>query len=191
MIQDLLRLTQEDASCRRKLHSSFRAEQQFNAEFLFEIENGLADRRLGNVQAAGGFAVVQVMSYTDKVPKMSKLHNRRLSRNPITTSESYDFRDGKNGAIQLADKSEMKMDNGSHGEQSSGSRSEAKLSARTYGELQRQLHKDLLAQHPEWIDADGNCPTCDDYERRLAQLISIFKSQAKLRRVKKPAREKE
>ena len=74
----------------------------------------------------------------------------------------------------------MKTDNGSHGEQSSGSRSEAKLSARTYGELQRQLHKDLLAQHPEWIDADGNCPTCDDYERRLAQLISIFKSQAKL-----------
>ena len=85
----------------------------------------------------------------------------------------------------------MKTDNGSRGEQSSGSRSEAKLSARTYGELQRQLHKDLLAQHPEWIDADGNCPTCDDYERRLAQLISIFKSQAKLRRVKKPAREKE
>jgi hypothetical protein len=71
------------------------------------------------------------------------------------------------------------MDNGSHGEQSSGSRSEAKLSARTYGELQRQLHKDLLAQHPEWIDADGNCPTCDDYERRFARLISIFKSQSK------------
>jgi len=85
-----------------------------------------------------------------------------------------------------ADKSEMKTDNGSHGEQSSGSRSEAKLSARTYGELQRQLHRDLLAQHPEWIDADGNCPTCNDYERRLAQLISIFKSRAKLRRVKKP-----
>ena len=144
-----------------------------------EIENGLADRGLRHVQAAGGFAVVQVMSYADKVTKMSKLHNRRLSRNPITTSESYDFRDGKNGAIQLADKSEMKTDNGSHGEQSSGSRSEAKLSARTYGELQRQLHKDLLAQHPEWIDADGNCPTCDDYERRFARLISIFKSQSK------------
>jgi hypothetical protein len=79
----------------------------------------------------------------------------------------------------MADKSEMKTDNGSHGEQSSDSRSEAKLSARTYGELQRQLHKDLLAQHPEWIDADGNCPTCDDYERRFAWLISIFKSQSK------------
>jgi len=77
------------------------------------------------------------------------------------------------------DKSEVKTDNGSHGEQSLGSRSEAKLSARTYGELQRQLHEDLLAQHPEWIDADGNCSMCDDYDRRLAQLISIFKSQSK------------
>jgi hypothetical protein len=73
----------------------------------------------------------------------------------------------------------MKTGNGSHGEQSSGSRSEAKLSARTFAELQRQLHKDLLAQHPEWIDANGNCPTCEDYERRFARLISIFKSQSK------------
>jgi hypothetical protein len=73
----------------------------------------------------------------------------------------------------------MKTDNEPDGEQSSGSRSEAKRSARTYGELQRQLHKDLLAQHPEWIEADGNCPTCDAYERRFARLISIFKNLSK------------
>jgi hypothetical protein len=73
----------------------------------------------------------------------------------------------------------MKTDNGSHEEQSSGSRPEANLPVRTYGELQRQLLKDLLVQHPEWIDAEGNCPTCDEYERRFAQLISIFKSQSK------------
>jgi hypothetical protein len=73
----------------------------------------------------------------------------------------------------------MKTDNGSHGQQSSGSHSEAKQSVRTYRELQRQLHKDLLAQHPEWIEADGNSPTRDEYERRLARLISIFKSQSK------------
>jgi hypothetical protein len=85
----------------------------------------------------------------------------------------------------------MKMDNGSHGEQRSGSRPEAKQSVRTYRELQRQLHKDLLAQHPEWIEADGNCPTGDDYERRLAQLISIFKSQRKITSGKKATREKE
>jgi hypothetical protein len=84
----------------------------------------------------------------------------------------------------------MKTDNGSHGEQSSGSRPKAKPSVRTYGELQRQLHKDLLAQHPEWIEADGNCPTCDDYERRLAQLIAIFKYQSKITSGKKATREK-
>jgi len=44
----------------------------------------------------------------------------------------------------------------------------------TYAELQRQLHLDLLAQHPEWIDADGNSPTCDSYDRRLSELISSF-----------------
>src|SRR4029077_16466610 len=102
----------EGASCNGELHSSFGAEQQFNAEFLFEIEDSLADRGLGNVQAAGGFAVVQMMSDADEVTKMAKLHNRRLSLNPITTRQSYDFRDGKNGAIKQADKSEMKTDNG-------------------------------------------------------------------------------
>ena len=78
---------------------------------------------------------------------------------------------------KLADKSEMKKDNGSRGEQSSGSAPREHPSVRTYRQLKRQLHKDLLAQHPEWIDADGNCPIGDDYERRLARLISIFKSK--------------
>ena len=95
------------------------------------------------------------------------------------------------GAIQPAAESEMKTENGSHEEKSSGSRPKAKPSVRTYRELQRQLHKDLLAQHPEWIEADGNCPTCDDYERRLAQLISIFKSQSKITSGKKATRENE
>ena len=44
----------------------------------------------------------------------------------------------------------------------------------SYAALQKQLHNDLLAQHPEWIDSDGNCPTCDEYDRRLAKVISIF-----------------
>jgi hypothetical protein len=47
---------------------------------------------------------------------------------------------------------------------------------RTYVELQEQLHRDLMAQHPEWIDAEGNCPTCESYDRRLAQLIASFQS---------------
>jgi len=182
---------QEGASCPGELHSSFGAEQQFNAKLLFQVEDGLANRGLRNVQAAGRFAVVQVMRDANEITEMAKLHDLCLSLNPITTSESYDFRDGNNAAIQLADKSEMKTDNGSNGQQSSRSRPKGKPSVRTYRQLQRQLHKDLLAQHPEWIDADGDCAACNDYERRLAQLISIFKSQAKLCRVKKPAREKE
>jgi hypothetical protein len=47
---------------------------------------------------------------------------------------------------------------------------------RTYSDLQEQLHRDLMAQHPEWIDANGDCPTCDSYDRRLAELISVFES---------------
>jgi len=47
---------------------------------------------------------------------------------------------------------------------------------RTYADLQEQLHRDLLVQHPEWIDANGNCPTCDSYDQRLAELITVFES---------------
>jgi hypothetical protein len=50
--------------------------------------------------------------------------------------------------------------------------------AHSYAELQEQMHRDLLAQHPEWIEPSGDCPKCDDYERRLAKLISIFESAA-------------
>jgi hypothetical protein len=50
---------------------------------------------------------------------------------------------------------------------------------RTYAELQAQLHRDLMAQHPEWIDANGDCPTCDSYDRRLAELIAAFESASR------------
>jgi hypothetical protein len=46
----------------------------------------------------------------------------------------------------------------------------------SYAELQERLHYDLLAQHPEWIERDGNCPKCDEYDRRFAELVSIFQS---------------
>jgi hypothetical protein len=85
MIQDLLRLTQEDASCRSKLHSSFGAEQQFNAKLLFQVEDSLADCGLRHVQAAGRFAVVQMMSDANEVTQMAKLHNFML----IAESDYY------------------------------------------------------------------------------------------------------
>ena len=47
---------------------------------------------------------------------------------------------------------------------------------RSYAELQEQLHRDLLAQNPEWIDSDGNSPMLDWYDQRLAKLISTFQS---------------
>jgi hypothetical protein len=45
--------------------------------------------------------------------------------------------------------------------------------APAYAALQREMHDALLVQHPEWITADGDCPTCDDYERRFAELLNL------------------
>lgn len=45
---------------------------------------------------------------------------------------------------------------------------------RTYTELQQQIHDVLRAQHPEWIEPGGECPTCDSYELRLAELLNLF-----------------
>ena len=41
----------------------------------------------------------------------------------------------------------------------------------TYTELQQQIHADLRIQHPEWIQANGESPTCDSYESRLMHLL--------------------
>ena len=48
------------------------------------------------------------------------------------------------------------------------------VQAAAYVALQRDMHDALLRQHPEWIERDGNCPKCDDYDRRFAQLLSFF-----------------
>jgi hypothetical protein len=46
----------------------------------------------------------------------------------------------------------------------------------SYSELQQQIHQDLRAQHPEWVEPNGNSPICDSYEQRLAELIHMFRS---------------
>jgi hypothetical protein len=46
----------------------------------------------------------------------------------------------------------------------------------SYRELQQQIHDDLRVQHPEWVQPNGDCPTCETYERRLAESIAIFQS---------------
>ena len=50
---------------------------------------------------------------------------------------------------------------------------------RTYADLQEQVHRDLVAQHPEWIDPNGDCPTCDSYDRRLVELIAGLQSSSR------------
>ena len=49
----------------------------------------------------------------------------------------------------------------------------------SYTELRRQIHGDLRVQHPEWVEANGDCPTCDSYELRLAQLLGLTQSSNK------------
>jgi hypothetical protein len=48
------------------------------------------------------------------------------------------------------------------------------VEAPAYVELQREMHDALLAQHPEWIERNGTCPKCDDYDRRFAELLISF-----------------
>lgn len=46
----------------------------------------------------------------------------------------------------------------------------------SYTELQRQIHEALRAQHPEWVEANGDSPICDSYEQRLSELLRLFRS---------------
>jgi hypothetical protein len=43
--------------------------------------------------------------------------------------------------------------------------------AHTYSALLQEIHNDLRIQHPEWIQPNGECPTCDSYEARLMELL--------------------
>ena len=47
---------------------------------------------------------------------------------------------------------------------------------RSYVQLQRQIHDALREQHPEWIEQNGDCPTCESYESRFAELLNTFQS---------------
>ena len=45
---------------------------------------------------------------------------------------------------------------------------------RTYAELQEQVHDALREQHPEWVDANGECSACQLYEERFAEQLELF-----------------
>jgi hypothetical protein len=44
----------------------------------------------------------------------------------------------------------------------------------TYTELLQQIHHDLRIQHPEWVQPNGESPTCDVYEARLTELLGTL-----------------
>ncbi len=46
----------------------------------------------------------------------------------------------------------------------------------SYVPLQHEIHDALREQHPEWIQPNGDCQTCESYESRLAELLTIFQS---------------
>jgi hypothetical protein len=46
----------------------------------------------------------------------------------------------------------------------------------SYRQLQQQIHDALREQHPEWIEPNGDCPTCESYESRFAELLGLFQS---------------
>jgi hypothetical protein len=52
----------------------------------------------------------------------------------------------------------------------------------SYSELRRQIHEDLRVQHPEWVKPNGQCPTCDSYESRLAELLGLTQHSNSVRR---------
>ena len=43
----------------------------------------------------------------------------------------------------------------------------------SYIQLQQQIHHALRVQHPDWVEPNGNCPTCDSYESRRANLPGL------------------
>ena len=51
----------------------------------------------------------------------------------------------------------------------------------SYNELQQQIHDDLRIQHPEWVEPNGNCPTCDSYESRLTELLGLGQRSTMIR----------
>ena len=57
-----------------------------------------------------------------------------------------------------------------------------------YTELQRQIHDDLRIQHPDWIQPNGDCPSCDSYELRLAELLARTQGSNAVRMVNSHSR---
>jgi hypothetical protein len=40
-------------------------------------------------------------------------------------------------------------------------------------QLQQEIHDSLRVQHPDWVEPNRDCPTCESYESRLAELFGL------------------
>ena len=43
-----------------------------------------------------------------------------------------------------------------------------------YRQIQEQIREALRAQHPEWLQPNGDSPACDYYEARFADILRSF-----------------
>src|SRR5256712_7949593 len=76
---------EKGSPCGGKLDGAFRGEQEFDAGFFFEVEDGLADCGLCHVKSARSFAEVQILGYTHEVAEMAQFHGRHV----IAKSDYY------------------------------------------------------------------------------------------------------
>ena len=51
---------------------------------------------------------------------------------------------------------------------------------RSYAELQKLIRVSLRAQHPEWVEPNGDSPICDCYEARFAELLGLINPRKSL-----------
>jgi len=72
--QDDARLLHEHAARFGELHLSLGAMEELDAEFLFELPDLMAERRLAEMQPLGGAAEVQRLGQRDDVAKVAQLH---------------------------------------------------------------------------------------------------------------------
>ncbi|SRR6266478_7947430 len=74
-LQDTFGLAQKGRPGRRQLNAAIAAQKQLRPDFLFQVENCLADSRLSHIEAAGRFAVAEVLGHRAEVAQMSEFHS--------------------------------------------------------------------------------------------------------------------
>ncbi len=42
------------------------------------------------------------------------------------------------------------------------------------GQAHQTVLRAIREQHPEWVEKDGRCPSCEAYEHKLAELLVHF-----------------